>query len=229
MLQGLYRFLVQKRYLWSNPWDHPDAPASGAHVEHHVCRRGAPFSVMALQRLTTALADLPAHSTSLRLRVAVLLLQTSVISLQETVAATVDDLQYLPGTPCWYLHVRRKRTGVTRVELPVQLIDRLKSYFLHRGLDHDLTSPRNRGAWLIGRAADALEHAPWAPCAQLPFDPTLGIAPGTLRNQLRDLFQSCARASKDTAGLAEEFSHATARSLHPRGTRELPGRRIRQG
>lgn len=222
VLRGLYRFLVQKRYVRANPWTAAPAlsPAARSDADADTGRAGQVFSATATQRLAAALTALPATSAHHRLGVAVALLQAGALDLQEAVAATADDLRHAPDTRQWHLQLRRGDRVTRHVELPAPLIAALSAYFRHRGLDARLDSPRNRGAALLGRAADASARAPWTPCAQTPFDPAAGIGAGTLRDQLRLFFQSCARACAGSPELAAEFDRATCRSLH---ARRVPG------
>jgi integrase len=75
----------------------------------------------------------------------------------------------------------------------------------------DPTSPANRGAYLLGKATDLHESAPWAAQAQGEVDPKGGIVDSTLYGQLKGFFTECAKQldQNDEAGAKRSRAAST--------------------
>jgi integrase len=119
------------------------------------------------------------------------------VRLTEGVAARVDHLNYVTypadqdddePVEGWELTVIGKGGKERVVPVPLDVIGELSKYLVLRGLDPDPEDAFNQGAFLLGKAVDVAERAPWSPQATLNIDPKSGIAPGTLYAQLKDFF-----------------------------------------
>ncbi len=213
VLRCLYRFLVSHRYLRSTPWEASDNQPARP-VLPGPSRSTRRFDLHAWQIIEDVQRRLPPTSANLRLQVAIDLLRCSNARLGDLVRATVDDLK-APQQPhqAWQLQLRRADKSVRTVCLAPDALRLLEAYFGARGLAAPLHADTNRGARLLGRATDARERAPWAPCARAPFDPWAGIGLGTMADQLRGFFQLCAQACTDDAVLAANFRRANSHWL----------------
>jgi integrase len=88
----------------------------------------------------------------------------------------------------------------------------LSNYLVSRGLHADPAAAENRGAFLLGKALDANERAPWAGKIRRDIDPKEGIAHGTLYDQMKAFFAACAAQLEKTdaaggQGLAAASAH----------------------
>lgn len=212
VLRGLYQFLVEKKYLHCNPWQRIDpTTAFAGGRETMVAQKKRAFSATAWQCIDSMLSNLPSTSANARLKTAVLLLRFTGLRIGEAVCLRVEDLSQGPkpgGT--WRLQYRRPDNPGRTVAMPAVLSAQLQRYFAARGLDPDFTAAANNGAFLLGRATDAVVRAPWAPCARGFIDVKAGIAAGSLRDQIKQFFALCARARPE---LAAEFKRATSHWL----------------
>jgi integrase len=100
------------------------------------------------------------------------------------------------------------------VPVPVDVVGLLADYLKDRGLDPDPEHPINRGAFLLGKAADLAEVAP-ALQRTLQIDPKDGIAANTLYDQLKRFFAHCADE------LTRRGEHKGAERLHRASTHWL--------
>jgi hypothetical protein len=101
--------------------------------------------------------------------------------------------------------------GLRQREVPVpgELVERLGAYLASRGLSADVEAAGNRGAALLGKAADWASKAPQL--AGGAFDSKAGLAANTLYDQVKRFFGDCAvvlRGNGDTKG-AERFERAS--------------------
>lgn len=157
---------------------------------------------------------MPVNCTDHRLRVALLLQRDSGLSPAALVRLTCFDLRKpqrsgegwrlcLPGRRTPARVASDSRQGSAASARPRQLaaaktvriaddtLRAMKMYFAKRGLAwppmparpaaHAVSQP----VYLLGRASDAAQRAPWAPCARAAVDPVAGVAAGTLRDQIR--------------------------------------------
>jgi site-specific recombinase XerD len=99
-----------------------------------------------------------------------------------------EDDEHVEG---WLLNVVGKGQRLRQVPVPVDVVGLLADYLKDRGLDPDPEHPINRGAFLLGKAADLAEVAP-ALQRTLQIDPKDGIAANTLYDQLKRFFAHCA-------------------------------------
>jgi site-specific recombinase XerD len=109
------------------------------------------------------------------------------------------------------------------VPVPLDVIGELSNYLVARGLDPDPEHPGNRGTFLLGKAVDVAERAPWSPAHKLAVDPKAGIAAGTLSAQLKAFFADCADvlARTDAKGAARLAAASTHWLRHMHGSHAL--------
>lgn len=189
ILKGFYQFLGDQRYLVGNPWNGVVLPQIVKQVDS-----SRSFSHEQWAFIQRQLTQLPATSANTRLSFALTLLYGTGMRLTEAVLATVDDLRPREGDESprqWELVVRGKGETLRGVPLPSHVADALAAYLLSRGLHADPGHPHNKGAYVLGKASDLQERAPWA-CSATD-DPKQGIAAGTLYGQLKAFFTECAR------------------------------------
>jgi hypothetical protein len=234
-LRALYGYLVQHGSITANPWKGVAMPSvSHGHGHGHghggidsadlprIVDQGAVEGVGQGSRRAGIGLDAPARAllamqmqrlaptgTNARLRLAIGLLQDSGAGIDRLVSLTIADLQAPTARgQQWRLQIAPGR----HVALSARTLAQLQATFSARGLAPALQAADNRGAHLLGRAADAAQRAPWAPCAQGLRDAHVGIAAGTLRDQVRALFQDCARVAK-CPELQHRFNTARSRML----------------
>ncbi|HVK93271.1 MAG TPA: phage integrase family protein [Noviherbaspirillum sp.] len=205
ILKSLGRFLVEQGYLTGNPW-------SGIALPQAVARNGN-FTHAQWKFIERQLDCLPMTLANRRLRCALHLFQATGLRLAESVAVRVDDLQHAvpPAEDTdtampWTLTVAGKKQEKRKLPVPHAFMDELATYLAARGLDPDPTHARNKGAFLLGKAIDRAQGAPWSPQA--------GIQPGTLYKHLKRFFVACAQtfAVNDTQG-AQSMAAATTHWL----------------
>ena len=214
IIRGLYRYLVRQRYLMQSPWDtvRRQAVVSPAAATGAIRSLGcAAWGVVDVQ-----LRDLVPTSANVRLRLAIALLRSTGLRLTQLVRATINDLHILPDTGTWVLRVSHGEKKNAEVALSVEIVAQLRHYLLTRGLDTDLHAQASRRVHLLGRAIDAAERAPWAPCARTEIDPCSGIGAGTLRDQVRAFFQSCASAAGNDAATAQQLRWVGSQAVRTR-------------
>jgi site-specific recombinase XerD len=202
VLKSLYQFLADRCYLIGNPWNGVALPkAAGAPID-----KGRSFTPSQWDFLKAQLESLPETSANRRLRFALHLFYGTGLRLAEAVAARVDDLQWVAyrsdgeGEPAagWELTVIGKRDRQRQVPVPPDVMSELSTYLAWRGLDADSQAQRNQRAFLLGKAVDVAERAPWSPQTRREIDPKEGIAPGTLYDQMKAFFVACANTFKAT-------------------------------
>ena len=232
ILRNLYGFLVDQNYLMGNPWSAVQAVrAPGPRVNP-----GRSLTLAQWAFVQGQLAMLAESSANRRLALAVRLLYATGLRLSEVVAATVDDLQWVSysadaqdNEPLegWTLRVIGKGQREREVPVPIRVVDELKDYLASRGLNRDPADGGNRGAFLLGKAADAATRAPglygagaWA------FDPRVGMAASSLYDQLKAFFTDCAAVLKgqgDSRG-AERMARASTHWLrHSHASHAIAG------
>lgn len=215
ILKNLYGFLVDQNYLMGNPWSAVSVPrSSGPKVN-----AGRSFSMAQWQFIDAQLKMLPATSANQRLSFGLHLLYATGLRLSEAVAATVDDLQWVeyPADASddepmqgWLLRVIGKGQKEREVPVPADVVGELARYLVSRGLDADPEDIGNQGAFLLGKASDAVERAPGLSTGQV-FDSRHGIAATTFYDQIKRFFEDCAgvlRGQGDAKG-AERFTKAS--------------------
>ena len=105
--------------------------------------------------------------------------------------------------------------GLRQREVPVpeDVVERLGAYLASRGLEENVEAAGNRGAFLLGKAADLAGKA--AQLAGDRLDPKAGIAANTLYDQVKRFSGDCAavlRGNGDAKG-AERFEKASTHWL----------------
>lgn len=188
ILKSFYHFLVDQGYVASNPWNGVKLPANDKHVDTTGSMDVEQWSFIEgqLQRLSPT-------SANERLKFAVMLLHSTRLRPSQAILAKVDDLRQVAGDAGavrWELMVREGEK-LWGVKLPPEVVVALSAYLVSRGLNADPTDPQNAGAYLIGKAMDLHERAPWA--CSIANDPKQGISAGTLRVQMRAFFSNCAQ------------------------------------
>ena len=211
VIRGMYRYLVDQHYLSASPWQSVAVPSAATTLP-----RRSGFDDRGWQVIDQALARLPATSANQRLALAIGLISTTGMRVGQLVQCRVEDLCPAQNGERWGLRLVRIGGAGCYLPLPQSLSNALCGHLRHRGLDADPQAPSNRGAFLLGIAADASVRAPWAPCARRPFDPAAGIGAGTLRDQIKHFFQRCqAEVAATESLLAAQFEAASSESLRP--------------
>jgi site-specific recombinase XerD len=218
ILKNLYGFLVDQNYLMGNPWTAVPVPRP--------VRQGldASRSLTAEQwRFARQQADQAGeHSTAIRLRLALDLLYATGLRTAEVVNARVGDLQAVSyfddetheHVSGWMLSVVGKGRRLREVPVPEGVVAQIRAYMAHRGLDSALSSPSVQSAYVLGGATDSATRAPGLRLAD-ERDLGSGISESTLYRQLKEHFESCARA------LATVGDHAAAERLAKASTHWL--------
>lgn len=195
VLKNLYGFLVDQNYLMGNPWNAVTAVRSAAPR----LQTGRSLTQAQWKWVEQRLDELPASSTSHRLRVALRLLYATGLRLSEVVAARAGDLtpvEYNTGadddTPVrgWMLRVIGKGQKIREVPVPDNVVAAIDGYLASRGLAGDVQAATNQTAFLLGKASDIAERAP-SLAASLAAQPEQGIAATTLYDQIKAFFTSC--------------------------------------
>jgi site-specific recombinase XerD len=224
ILKSLYKFLVDQCYLIGNPWHGVDIPkAVGARID-----KGRSFTRAQWRFIEAQLGLLPDTSAHRRLRFALHLLYATGLRLAEVVAARVDDLNWVAYPPedddepveGWELKVIGKAEKARLVPVPLDVIGELSQYLVSRGLDPDPQHALNRSAYLLGKAVDVDERAPWSPTNIRQADPKAGVTAGRVYKVLKAFFTDCASvlAMTDPTG-AERLAAASTHWLrHTHGS-----------
>ncbi|MDB5770044.1 MAG: int, tyrosine-based site-specific recombinase [Burkholderia sp.] len=218
ILKNLYKFLVDQRYLVRNPWN--DVAMLNVRIP---ADKGRSFTPVQWRFIEEQLGLLAETSANRRLCFTLHLLYATGLRLSEAVAARVDHLNRATcpdagrtGQPVerWQLKVTGARGTERLVPVPPDVISELLNYLSSRGLDPDPVHPANRGAYLLGKAVDVLERAPWSPEAILRAEPKEGITAGRLYKVLKGFFAGCAKAlaRTDVQG-GERLADASAQWL----------------
>jgi len=215
ILKNLYGFLVDQNYLMGNPWSAVGVPrTAGPKVN-----AGRSFSLAQWAFIEGQLKMLTGTSANQRLTFGLHLLYATGLRLSEVVAATVDDLQWVeyPADASdvqpmegWMLRVVGKGQKEREVPVPIEVAGELARYMVSRGLDADPEDFGNQGAFLLGKASDAVERAPGLSNGKV-IDPRQGIAATTFYDQIKRFFGDCAgvlRGQGDAKG-AERFTKAS--------------------
>lgn len=225
VLKVLYKFLVDQGYMLGNPWNGV-SPAKSATPKLNA---GRSFTRAQWEFIEAQLALLADTGANQRLRLALHVLYDTGLRLSEVVAVKLGDLSFVAYPPeagddelieGWLLHVVGKGDKARTVPVSFAVMSELSTSLVQRGLDVDPEHPRNREAYLLGRAPDALERAPWAAHALTPSDPAQGISAATLADQIKQFFQGCARVLEATdPKSAARFARASTHWLrHTHGT-----------
>lgn len=141
ILSSLFEWLVRVQYCAFNPWDAVGrklAVSSDAPEDVELTRV---FSTGQWDHLMAFLDTLPADEAASRLRFTLPFAQASGLRLSELVDASVGRLYTMPlkdglGVR-WMLKVLGKGGKWRAVPLPSWVMDRLREYMAHRGLDPD--------------------------------------------------------------------------------------------
>ncbi len=218
ILGNLYAFLTAHNYLMGNPWAGVRVPKSSAPR----INAGRSFTKAQWRFVGQQVAALEDTSVQQRLALALELLYATGLRLSEAVAAKVDDLQQVEYPPDrddaeplqgWLLTVVGKGMRQREVPVPKELVARLGRYLAARGLEADVEAAANRGAFVLGKAADLSARAPQLAVAGV--DPKAGIAANTLYDQVKRFFAGCAvvlQGRGDARG-AERFQKASTHWL----------------
>ncbi|MEN3294205.1 MAG: hypothetical protein V7642_3458 [Burkholderiales bacterium] len=123
----------------------------------------------------------------------------------------------------WQLKVTGKGAKERLVPVPSDVMEKLSRYLASRGLHANPDAPDNRGAFLLGKAVDVAERAPWSPKTRREIDPRDGIAPGTLYDQMKELFARCASvlAQTDSRSARQLASASTHWLRHTHGSHSV--------
>jgi site-specific recombinase XerD len=219
VLKNLYSFWLDKNYVMGNPWTGIAVPRSAQPRLN--TGRSLSFSQWTFVQAQAERAG--ERSTALRLRLSLSLLYATGLRLSEAVAARVDDLEWVEYPPDsedgehvegWLLNVVGKGQRLRQVPVPVDVVALLADHLQDRGLDPDPEHASNRGAYLLGKAADLDEVAP-ALHAHLAVTPKDGISSNTLYDQLKRFFALCSRA------LAQQGDHKGTDRLRQASTHWL--------
>jgi len=218
ILKNLYSFLVDQNYLMGNPWTavpvpRPERP--GLDISRSLTTAQWRF---ARQRADEA----GEHSTAVRLRLALDLLYATGLRTAEVVNARVSDLQAVSyfddetheHVSGWMLSVVGKGRRLREVPVPEGVVAQIRAYMAHRGLDSALSSPSVQSAYVLGGAIDSATRAPGLRLGD-ELELASGISESTLYRQLKEHFESCARA------LATAGDHAGAARLAKASTHWL--------
>ncbi|MEN3364331.1 MAG: hypothetical protein V7606_1605 [Burkholderiales bacterium] len=224
ILKSLYQFLSAQYYLTANPW----TGASIKKTPRPSAIKARSFTHAQWEFLEARLEELPDTSANQRLRFALHLIYATGLRLAEAVAARVDHVKRVSypadgaETAAWRL--KAGKGGQERlVPLSSNLLEQLSRYLVSRSLVPDPEAPENRGAFLLGKAVDVAERAPWSPRTIRDIDSKEGIAPGTLYDQMKAFFASCAQAlaHADPKGAQQLASASTHWLRHTRESNSM--------
>lgn len=202
IVRSLARFLLDQGYLATNPWDGVGVrvrkiPTSAAEAGGNKRR----FTQQQWEFIRQRAHALGQTSANRRLRLALHLLYSMGLRISEAVRATLADLASPAGIPKgeamqsgWTLSVHGKAGARRLVPVPAEVMVELSAYLSTRGLSLQAEHSGSMPVFLLGRAADLSERAPWAAVAREPIDPRAGITVATLHEQLKLFFSACARA-----------------------------------
>lgn len=229
ILKNLFQFLSKNGYLLANPWDTIATPEALNRMDGQRALTPGQWRFVEAR-----LAQLPATSAAMRLRLALLLIYATGLRLSEAVKLRVGDLRHVryaaageggasAGLEGWELAVGGKGRQRRHIPIPTEICATLSCYLVSRGLHADLAHPQNAGAHVIGKASDVVERAPWAPSRIREVDPTAGVSVATLAKEFRRFFDGCAallREQRDPS--APAFAAASAQWLrHTHGRHAL--------
>jgi site-specific recombinase XerD len=206
VLKSLYRFLGEQSYLRGNPFAGITAPKTRQGIDV-----GRSLTQAQWNFIERCLEKLPQTSANLRLEFALRLMYETGIRISEAISARVSDLNwkcYGDGTSkvaveVWELSVIGKGGKHRTIPVSPAIVAELQRYLQARGLSSDLAIAPGQ-AFLLGRAVDVVERAPWSPLAREPIDRLTGIGTATLHDQLKGFFKKCAEELRnhDPAGAA---------------------------
>lgn len=191
VLKSLYAYLVEQHYLDANPW------AGASVAKHDTAAASAKPQEKCLtpeqwRHLWQQAASLPDNSVHRRLKLALKLFETTGLRLADIVSCRVDAL-HRDADAGWSLIIDGSGSrGRQTFQLDDAFVRDVSAYLESRSLHSDPTHPSNHGVFLLGRAADIAERAPWSPARLRDADPKAGITSGTLYGQLKTFFDRCA-------------------------------------
>lgn len=226
ILKNLYKFLVENGYMERNPWHAIKLPKKNEMAADAMARAFTPEQWSFVE---SRLNQLPDTSKVMRLRFALHLFHATGLRLAEGVALRVSDLICIgttaKGSLRWEIQISGAGAKRRNITLPDKLAQELSAYLLTRGLNSEIQAPENQAAYLIGKATDLAERAPWSEKTRLEVDPRQGIAPGTLYDQFKEFFKECAELQAATDALsARNFAAASTQWLrHTYKARTLAG------
>jgi site-specific recombinase XerD len=222
ILRSMYAFWCENGYVFANPWIAAGLPVANQ-SRLDPARSFTPAQWTFARRKASECA---LTSIGERLLFALTFLYATGLRLSEAVAATTDDLRRIDYPPeeagrtasGWELVVPGR--GGRRRDLPLAhaVLSALSRYLASRGLDPDPMAAGNKGAFLLGKAADIGERARTLARGTV-FDPKDGIAENTLYHQLKRFFAECASELKaagqeQDAGLFQRASTHWLRHTH---------------
>lgn len=219
VLRNLYGFLANQGYLIGNPWSGVSVPSSPTPT----INAGRSFSEKQWRFIDAQLDALPENAQSVRLRVSLRLLYSTGLRLSEVVAATADDLQWVEfpaesgedPVEGWFLKVIGKGQRLREIPVPREVVALIEHYFALRGLGGQILSPRNRGAFILGKSYDWGVRFPHLASGRAPMTSAEGITASTLARQLKTFFHQCGlrlREMGDVRG-ADRFEQASTHWL----------------
>ena len=232
VLRNLFSFLVDQCYLAGNAWKGVEIPQrTGSKINV-----GRSFTMDQWDFIDKQLDDLPETSRNLRLKVVLRILYGTGLRLSEIVRARVNDLTWVEypsdahdpdAVQGWLLSVIGKGDKPRDVPVPEDVIEDLRNYLEHRGLQRQPAHVQNRDAYLIGMTTDLAARAAWAANSRALIDPKAGIAASTLYGELKTFFDECAKKLEKTdelgaqrlrAGSTHWMRHTHASHWIARGT-----------
>lgn len=191
ILKNLFSFLVEHRYLATNPWKTVALPMKG-HKHDSPMAQGIQESSIVERQMDR----LPDSSVGRRTRFVMNLISATGLRISDLVHIRVDDLMTPQHRETagnrgagldkrWRFAVAGKGSEHRVIPLDSNIIDELSHYLVSRGLEPDPLHPANSGAYLIGKASDVVERVPWAPLHVQMFDAKAGISAGVIARDLR--------------------------------------------
>lgn len=200
ILKNLYRYMEEKGYLANNPWHDIRLPKSEAAAVNSRSFTSAQWAF-----LEQRLQQLPDTSVHRRLRFALYLFYETGMPLNEALEAQVshvqvaafEDADHVAEAPHTLASskVQSQVKGVRQtISVSPRLGKELSNYLVSRGLHPELTHPSNQHVYVLGKATDIVQRAPWSPERLRSPDPAAGISANTLYLQIKAFLKDCAKA-----------------------------------
>ncbi len=225
ILKNLYRFMVDNHYLANDPWHEIRLP------ERETTEvRSRSFTVEQWGVLEQQLHLVPNTSAHRRLRFTLHLFYETGLPLNKVLNARVGQLQVSASENGKQRATHRSgASGDESVHQEAQggivlsshLAKELSDYLASRGLHPEITHPSNQQVYVLGKATDIVQRAPWSPEGIRHPDNAAGISANTLYLQIKAFFKNCAQAiAQRDAEAAKQFAAASTRWL--RRTHDVP-------
>lgn len=225
ILKNLYRFMVDNHYLANDPWR--DIRLPGRETTDVRSRSFSMEQWGVLEQQLQLLSNTSAHR---RLRIALHLFYETGLPLHKVLNARVGQLR-IPASANEKQHVTQcsgdpgeesEHPGAQAgIVLSFRLAKELSEYLESRGLHPDITHPSNQQVYVLGKATDIVQRAPWSPEGIRNPDNAAGITANTLYLQIKAFLKNCAQAiAQRDAEAAKQFAAASVRWL--RRTHDVP-------